>query len=49
MVAIASYATDEFSVAAIESPEYGSATTYCFKFYYNFHVIIRFAVRLAAY
>ena len=42
MLADASYATEEFMIAALESPEYGSddggSEVYCFKFFYNFYV-----------
>ena len=38
MVAIASYSSEEFNIASIESPQFGSASEYCFQFYYNFHV-----------
>ena len=43
MVAIASYSSEEFNIASIESPQFGSASEYCFQFYYNFHV--RFSIR----
>ena len=36
MLADATYASEEFSMAVLESPAYKG--TYCFKFFYNFYV-----------
>lgn len=49
MVALARYASEEYALAAIESPQYKASYMHCFKFWYNFQVGITHSGLFKAY